>query len=87
MSYNISRSNRSNDFSVKGGRILLVNHILMCDLILMKSFSNIEHIFIIICFNNAKILLGCVYIPPNLCKDNFTQFSEQLKILYTYVLL
>jgi hypothetical protein len=36
----------------------------------------IDQVFVLVNLNNIKLLLGCVYIPPNTTKDEYILFCE-----------
>lgn len=89
VNYNIFRSDRLSDYSVKGsGVLLMVNHIMYIykgELIITDKISNIKHIFVLLSVNDIEFLLICVYISHNSPYDTYTHFCELIEsILYLH---
>lgn len=66
--YNLYRNNRNNlSYGKKrgGGVLIAVNKIMSCDVLNVSSVLGIEQVFLKLILNNVKIILGCIYIPPD----------------------
>ncbi|KAF0746093.1 putative RNA-directed DNA polymerase, partial [Aphis craccivora] len=66
VNYNIFRADREFSHEVRGGGVLLaINIKYNCIRIPTESIVGIDFIFTLLNYNNSKLLLSCVYIPPN----------------------
>lgn len=59
-----------------GGVVLAINIKYNCIRIPTESIAGIDFIFTLLNYNNCKLLLSCVYIPPNTHNYSHTAYCE-----------
>jgi len=83
--YNLYRNDRNNlSYGKKrgGGVLLSINKIISCDVLNVSSVSGIEQVFLKLILNNIKIILGCIYIPPDSSCDVYSKHCEVIESIY-----
>lgn len=84
-SYNLYRNDRNSlSYGKKrgGGVLIAMNKIISCDELNVSSVLGIEQVFLKLILNNIKIILGCIYIPPNNSYDVYSKHCEVIESIY-----
>jgi|UniRef100_A0A2S2QT69 hypothetical protein len=59
-----------------GGALIAINKNINCKLLTVASEVGIEQIFLKLTVNNIKIIIGCVYRPPNASFDIYSNHCD-----------
>lgn len=81
--YRLDRNVITSNKSRGGGVMILVHSRLMSRLISVdKPTLNYDHVFAAVEFNDAVLLLGCVYIPPRSSFDVYLEHAHVVESLH-----
>lgn len=75
--FHIFRMDRENEQESRGGGVLIgIRSGIKCNQIEVPIITGIEQIFLKIIFRSIKILVICVYIPPNISSDIYYEHCD-----------
>lgn len=84
INYNIYRNDRNLSFgkTTGGGVLIAIKKKVSWELLTVPIVAEIEQIFLKITFNNIKMILGCVYIPPDTSSDVYSHHCNTVESIY-----
>lgn len=84
INYNIYRNDRNLSFGkTRGGGVLIaIKKKISCELLTVPIVDEIEQLFLKITFNNIKMILGCVYIPPGTSSNVYSNHCNTVESIY-----
>lgn len=65
-----------------GGVLIAINKKISCELLTVLVVVEIEQLLLKITFNNIKIILGCVYIIPDVSFNMYSNHCDAIGSIY-----
>jgi len=65
-----------------GGVSIAISKKISFEFLHISVVLGIEQVFLKLTYNNVKIIMGCIYIPPDFSVDMYTKHCEVIKSMY-----
>jgi len=82
--FNFYRADRNLNYGMSGGGgvLIAVNNKIICHLLNIPVSVGFEQIFLKLTISNIKIILGCIYLPPNATVEMYSNHCDVIVSLF-----